>query len=184
LPHLFTPQLINSLRSLTGGIGAQSVTRVELRQGGRVRFMVDETLQRAVRRTTFEEVARESTIVGRLHMGDFSPATLRCRIDTYAGSVPCDFDSDLRDVVLDAMDQMVMAEGLAEVEPNGSRVRILHLAALRRLDTAQSKSLDELAREQGVRPIRSIEELQGAPAEDMEEFLAALRSARGEGENA
>lgn len=115
-------------------------------------------------------------------MADFSPATLRCRIDTYAGSVMCDFDSSLRDAVLDAMDEIVMAEGVAELEPNGSTIRILHLATLRRLGAAQPKGIDQLAREQGVVPVRSIDELRGEPLGDMEEFLAALRSARGEGE--
>lgn len=182
-PQYFTPRLVNSLRTLTGAIGDRNVTRVELRQGDRVRLVVDEALQVAVRRVTFEPVAQESTIVGRLHMGDFSPATLRCRIDTYAGSISCDFESDLRDAVLDAMDQMVMAEGRAELEPNGRTIRILHLAALRRLEGARPKSLDDLAREQGVRPISSVDELGGAPAEGMEEFLAALRTARGEGED-
>lgn len=180
LPPFFSPQLVNSLRSLTGGIGAKNVTRVELRQGDQVRFAIDETLQAAVRRVSFQQIAQESTIVGRLHMGDFSPATLRCRIDTYAGSVMCDFDADLRDAVLDAMDQMVMAEGVAELEPNGSTIHILHLAALRRLDTSQPKSLDDLAREQGVMPVRSIDELRSAPPEDMAELREILRSARGE----
>ncbi|MFI2712223.1 hypothetical protein ACH495_19070 [Micromonospora sp. NPDC018662] len=182
LPPHFGPQVLNQLRSLTGGISARSVMRVELWQGGRTRFVIDEALHRAVRRTSFEKVAQESTIVGRLHMGDFSPATLRCRIDTYAGSILCDFDSDLRDAVLDAMDQVVMAEGVAELEPNGTTIHILHLSSLRRLDSSEPKSLDDLAREQGVTPVRSVEELRGAPIDDMDDFLAALRSARGEGE--
>ncbi|WP_425894678.1 hypothetical protein [Micromonospora sp. DT4] len=182
LPPHFGPQVLNQLRSLTGGISARSVTRVELWQGDRTRFVIDEALHRAVRRTSLEKIAQESTIVGRLHMGDFSPATLRCRIDTYAGSILCDFDSDLRDAVLDAMDQVVMAEGVAELEPNGTTIHILHLSSLHRLDSAEPKSLDGIARAQGVTPVRSVDELRGAPIGDMNDFLAALRSARGEGE--
>ncbi|MFY1702640.1 PIN domain-containing protein [Micromonospora sp. WMMA1923] len=128
-PH-FGPQVLNQLRSLTGGISTSNVTRVELRQGDRSRFLIDDALQSAVRRTSFEKIAQESTVVGRLHMGDFSPATLRCRIDTYAGSILCDFDSDLRDAVLDAMDQMVMAEGVADLEPNGATIRFASIAEL------------------------------------------------------
>lgn len=183
LPPHFSSQVVNQLRSLAGGISARNVTRVELWQGDRTRFVVDEALQAAVRRTSFEKVAQESTIVGRLHMGDFSPATLRCRVDTYGGSVLCDFNSDLRDAVLDAMDQVVMAEGIAELEPNGTTVHILHLSALRRVDTAEPKSIEELAREQGVGPVRSLDELRGSELGDMDAFMAAIRSARGENDS-
>jgi hypothetical protein len=31
--------------------------------------------------------------------------------------------------------------------------------------------------------VRSVEDLQGSPIDDMDDFLAALRSARGEGED-
>ncbi|MFD0818878.1 hypothetical protein [Micromonospora zhanjiangensis] len=184
LPPYFGPQVLNQLRSLTGGISARNVTRVELWQKDRARFVIDEALQRAVRRTSFEKIAQESTVVGRLHMGDFSPATLRCRIDTYAGSILCDFDSDLRDAVLDAMDEVVMAEGVAELEPNGATIHILHLSSLRRIDSVTPKSLADLARAQGVGPVRSIDELRGLPVGEMDDFLAALRSARGEDEDA
>ncbi|MEV5409401.1 hypothetical protein AB0K60_11280 [Thermopolyspora sp. NPDC052614] len=116
-------------------------------------------LGNGARQTSEDDV----TIVGRLHMGDFSPATLRCRIDTYAGSVLADFDSELRDAVLEAMDQLVMASGRAEVQPDGSTVRIMHLEAVQRLTGASTSPLSELAHEQGVGPIRSIEELRGDP---------------------
>jgi hypothetical protein len=71
-----------------------------------------------------------------------------------------------------------MAEGVSELEANGT-MHILHLCNLQRTDTAAPKSLDDLAREQGVAPVQSLEELRGAPLDDMHGFLAALRSARG-----
>jgi len=97
----------------------------------------------------FEAVEEAATAVGRLDMGGFSPASLRCRIDTYAGSVLCGFDSDLRGAVLDIVD--------------------LHQVA-----SAAARSLDSLAREQGVRPIESASELRGEPIDDFDEFLAAI----------
>ena len=181
-PPFFGPQLMNQLRILTGGIGTGGVNQVELWQGGRARVVLDNELRDMVRRASFGRSHQESTIVGRLHMGDFSPAVLRCRIDTYAGSITCDFDSDLRDVVLDAMDQVVMAEGEAELASDGATIHVLHLSTLRRIPTADPKSIDELAREQGVGPVRSVEDLRVDDPGDMEEFLAALRSARGDDE--
>ncbi|SDT48796.1 hypothetical protein SAMN04489716_4058 [Actinoplanes derwentensis] len=178
LPTHFTPQVINGIRDLTGGISMSNVTRIEFRRGDTVLFTLDEALQRAVRSVQPESVQQAVTVVGRLHMGDFSPAGLRCRVDTYAGSVLCDFDLDLRDAVLDAMDQMVMAEGMGEFDPNGTSVHVLHLARLEALDSARPRSLDDLAREQGIRPVTVAGELSGPPIEDFDEFLAAVRSTR------
>ncbi|MEU4562823.1 hypothetical protein AB0F72_30970 [Actinoplanes sp. NPDC023936] len=178
LPPHFTPQVINGIRDLTGGISASNVTRIEFWRSGEIRFSLDETLQRAVRSVQPEAVQQMVTVVGRLHMGDFSPAGLRCRIDSYAGSVLCDFTLDLRDTVLDAMDQMVMAEGTGEFDPNGTSVHVLHLTRLEALDSAQPRSLAALAREQHVGPVRSIDDLAGPAMDDFDEFLAAIRSAR------
>jgi hypothetical protein len=178
LPPHFTPQVINGVRDLTGGINASNVTRIEFHRSGRIRFVIDDELQAAIRQAQFEPVSEMATVVGRLHMGDFSPAALRCRIDTYAGSVSCDFALDLRDVVLDAMDQMVMAEGKAEFDPNGTSMRMLHLNRLEILGSTRPSSLDALARQQGIRPVTSVEELSGTPIDDFDEFLAAVQSAR------
>jgi hypothetical protein len=178
LPPNFTPQIINGLRDLTGGIGSSNVTRIEFWGPRGIRFTIDESLQAAVRQAQFETVHQMATVVGRLHMGDFSPAGLRCRIDTYAGSVVCDFASDLRDTVLDAMDQIVMAEGKAELDPNGTSVRILHLSRLEVLHSARPRSLDTLARQQQVGPLSSLAELGGTAIDDFEDFLTVIQSAR------
>lgn len=147
-----------------------------------VRFTIDETLQAAVRAVQFEPEQQNVTIVGRPHLGDFSPAGLRRRIDTYAGSVLCDFTSDLRDAVLDAMDEMVMAEGRAELELNGASVHVLHLGGLEALSSAKPRSLDNLAHEQQVQPLSSLAELTGPPVDDFDEFLIAIKSARSDDE--
>ncbi|BCJ40806.1 hypothetical protein GCM10010168_48950 [Actinoplanes ianthinogenes] len=178
LPPHFTPQVINGIRELTGGVSAGGVTRIDFFRGGRVRFTLDEALQKAVRSVQTESIHQAITVVGRLHMGDFSPAGLRCRIDTYAGSVLCDFAPDLRDAVLDAMDQMVMADGTGELDPNGVSVHLLHLTRLGMLETARPRSLGELAREQGIRPVASPDDFDGSTVEDFDAFLAAVRSAR------
>ena len=109
VPQFFSPHVVNGLRDLTGGISPSSVTLIELLDGERIRFRLDSEMQAALRRVRFATVEESATVVGRLHMGDFSPASLRCRVDTHSGSVLCDFDHDLRDIVLDSMDQPVIA---------------------------------------------------------------------------
>jgi hypothetical protein len=178
-PQHFSAHVINGLRSLTGGIGSSNVTRIDLVDKGEIRFSIDHELQQALRSITFEAVEESATVVGRLHMGDFSPASLRCRIDTYAGSVLCDFDSDLRDAVLDAMDEVVMAQGRAELDPNGARIHILHITDLQQVASARARSLDVLAQEQHVRPLTSASDLRGESVDDFAVFLAAVESARG-----
>jgi hypothetical protein len=44
-----------------------------------------------------------------------------------------------------------------------------------------SKSLDELAREQGVEPIDDLQQLRGEPIDDFDVFMQAIRVARGDG---
>jgi hypothetical protein len=112
-------------------------------------------------------------------MDDFSPAALQCRIDSFAGSVLADFDADLGDTVLDVMDRIVMATGIAELGPDGSTARPLQLSSLHRPASAEATPLAALGGRQGVQPISDIEELQGHDTDDFGPFLDAINSAHG-----
>jgi hypothetical protein len=74
----------------------------------------------------------------------------------------------------------VKARGLAELQPDGSTIRLLHLESLEVVRETSMRTLDILAREQGIAPVNDIRELQGEPIDDFEEFLDAVRSARRE----
>ncbi len=180
LPPYFTPQVVTGLRELAGGINVRNLTRISfVRPGGR-EFVIDSVFRDRLRSVSTLGPETEATVVGRLQMGDFSPAALRCRIDTFAGSVLGDFGDELRDSVLDAMDQMVMATGTAELQPDGSTVRVLHLSALERLPSARMLPLASLQRQQGVSPVNDIAELQGGAedGDDFGPFMEAIASAR------
>jgi hypothetical protein len=181
LPSSFTPQVVTGLRELAGGINAGNLTMISFERPDGREFVIDAVFRDRLRKISALTPEAEATVVGRLQMGDFSPAALRRRIDTYAGSVLADFDLDLRDSVLDAMDQMVMATGTAELQPDGSTVRVLHISALQSLPTARVSSLAALQQEQGVEVVHDIEELRGRIEEDDDfgPFLEALRSVRG-----
>jgi hypothetical protein len=142
--------------------------------------VIDSVFRDRLRKVSTPGPETEATVVGRLQMGDFSPAALRCRIDTFAGSVLADFDADLRDSVLDAMDQLVMATGTAELQPDGSTVRVLHLSALEVLPSARMSPLATLQRQQNVAPVQDIAELRGSGAddEDFGPFMEAISSVR------
>jgi hypothetical protein len=180
LPVYFTPQVITGLRELAGGINPSNLTRISFDRPNGHQFVMDGVFREQLRMVSAQAPEASATVVGRIQMGDFSPAALRCRIDTFAGSVPADFDADLRDTVLDAMDQMVMVTGIAEMQPDGATVRVLHISALEALPTARISPLATLQRQQEVSEVRDIDELRGRveDTDDFGPFLDAIRSAR------
>jgi hypothetical protein len=175
----FTPPVLNGLATLCGGIGKKGLTRIEFTTGETTHFVLTRQTQANLRLIQKQNVEAQTTIVGRLHMGDFEPLSLKCRIDTNLGSVWCDFDIDLKDEVLNQLDQLVMAKGSAELQSDGM-VRVLHLAELTVIETSRTRTLQELAREQHVQPIRDATDLHGTPVDDFDAFLDAIRSARGD----
>lgn len=178
VPRHFTPQVLVGLRSLAAGVAPGGLVSIEFLERDRLICTIDAGVRDRLRRLPTVTREEYATIVGRLQMSDLSPASLRCRIDSLSGSVLCDFDAALRDVILDGMDLLVMASGIAEVQPAGSTIRLLHIEELSVIREQPSKGLGTLAREQGVGPVDSIEQLRGEPMDDFEDFLAAIRSAR------
>jgi hypothetical protein len=178
MPQYFTPTVVNGLVTLCGGISRQNITAIEFAGDNHTFFTADAELQRSLKKLQKATFTQEITIVGRLHMGDFDPLGLRCRIDTHRGSIQCDFDDELKEVVIDLFDELVMATGVAELQSDGVSVRVLHLDGLSPVQNANTKSLDELAQEQGVRPVDSIAELRGENVDDFDNFMMIVRSAR------
>lgn len=179
-PQYFSAPLVAGLRNLAGGIGPGRLTRIDVCSGNETLLTVDSAFQQAVRHFAPERSSVEATVVGRLRMGDFSPAALRCRIDAVAGSTLCDFDMELKDDVYDALDQMVIASGMAQTEPHAALVRVMHMTQLQIMPEASHRSFKELQAEQNVQPWSAAEELPGEPMEDTEfdAFLAAIAEAR------
>lgn len=174
-PRHFTPAVINGLVTLCGGINPNNITRIEFGSGTQVFFTADRRMQQRLKQLQKFTHKREISIVGRLHMGDFDPLSLRCRIDTYSGSIICDFDDELKGQVFELLEELVLATGTAEFQADGTSTRVLHLSDLTNVSTATTSSLDELAREQDVRPINGIEDLRGEVIDDFDEFLRIVR---------
>lgn len=177
MPTGFDRGVVNGLAQLTGGIGGE-ISSIELGLEGQTPVVLDDWARRAVREARRRLSREEVEITGRLHMGDFAPGTLRCRIDTAEGSVPCDFDSELRESVLSAMDRLVLAAGTAEFWPGESHIQVLHLEGLEVVEEARDPTLDAIIARQGVRPVDGIDELVVSPIENYEDFLAAIREIR------
>lgn len=178
LPKHFTPHVINGLVMLCGGIGHDNIREIEFKSHDQLWFTLDSDSRSRLKSAQKVSSQREITVVGRLHMGDFDPMSLRCRIDTNFGSISCDLDDELKNTVFDLLDELVMATGMAELQADGATVRVLHLNELERVETARFHSLDDLAVEQGVQPLADLSALRGDPIDDFDEFLRSIRSAR------
>lgn len=177
LPRGFDRGVVNGLRDLTGGLG-RAVTAIRIEQSGRAPVVVDQRVKQAVRTYLRQGVAEDLVVTGRLNMGDLAPSALRCRIDTPSESIPCDFDVDVRDEVLAAIDQIVTAQGQAERWPDSRKLRVLHLESVDTVPDAERRTVDDLVAEQGISPLSDASELVGERMDDFDEFLDAVRSLR------
>ncbi|MGI9003626.1 MAG: hypothetical protein ACR2GH_18565 [Pseudonocardia sp.] len=178
LPPHFNTAVINGILTMCGGISQRNISEISFSAEGQTYFTLNAGMRAVLRAAQRRGSQQELTIIGRLHMGDFDPLSLRCRIDTHSGSVSCDLDDELRDDVLDLIDTLVIASGVAEMQADGSTVRVLHLSDIEELETSTSGSLDGLAHQQGILPVASIETLRGKPVDDFEAFMEIVRSAR------
>ncbi|MEX2552307.1 MAG: hypothetical protein WD627_04830 [Actinomycetota bacterium] len=178
LPEGWDFGVIAGLSELTGSIGG-GVDSVEIGFEGLPPVVLDATVKKALK-----AARRSSTewrrVTGRLHMGDFPLVTLRCRIDLPEWSVLCEFESELRPRILSSMDRVVVAEGPAELQPDGRRIRLLRIEMIEALAEQTPRSVEELVEEQGVRPISKDDALVGEPVDDFDEYIAAIRSLRAE----
>lgn len=180
LPQEFTPQVLDGLIRLSGGISPKSVHRLELSRDGGDTVVIDgefRNYMRWLRKSNTQDVV---TIVGRLHEGDFDPLTLRCRIDTVDTTITCSFANDMKESILAAMGSMVSATGIAEIQPD-DRIRTLDLDDLTVIDEAQRRTIGELAEEQGIRPVADINEFATMPdlnSDELDNFIAEALSTR------
>lgn len=177
LPHGFDRSVMTGFQTLTGSVGT-AITSIRISRAGRPPLVIDDSVKQAVRRHLRATQTEDAMISGRLHMGDFAPSALRCRIDTAQGSVMCDFDLDLRGNILAAMDQLVIARGQAERRQDSTEIKLLHLEAVEPVREEQVRSVEDLIAEQGVRPISAAADLAGEHVDDFDDYLAAIRSLR------
>lgn len=179
-PAEFTPQIMDGLIRLTGGLSSRVVNRLEITWRDDDYVILDRGFSEHARWLRRQRRNDLVTIVGRLHEGDFDPLALRCRVDTLDATVPCSFGDDLREAVLAAMDCMVVASGVAELQPDGG-VRTLALDDLTVINEATRHTAEQIARDQGIGPVQDVSEfatLTDIDDDDFGNFLDGAMSAR------
>lgn len=136
------------------------------------------------------------SIEGRLFMADFHGELERCRIHPPMGEpVTCQFDESLEDTVYEHLRGFVRITGETKEDPVTGRISSIMIKDIEPVlmegkefekitpeEFWQEKSLDQLASEQGVIPIRQLEDIWGKGAElwaDSEDFESFLEAAKG-----
>jgi hypothetical protein len=130
------------------------------------------------------------TIEGKLEMADFKETGKLCRIHPPIGlPLQCTFEPDIEERVYDALRKPVRLTGTARLNPNTGRpeelkiekIEILDELLLGAKDFFASRSLEQLAEAQGVRPLTNPADLAGGwPAdENIDEFVTAIYETRG-----
>jgi hypothetical protein len=129
------------------------------------------------------------TLEGTLEMADFKPLGHKCRIASRRGkSVICTFDTDKEAEVLRLMRKPVRVTGEAQINSRSHRTEEIHIREIEPIDNPlmsaeeffATKSISELAKIQGVKPLENPSILIGGwPAdEDVDEFLEYIYKAR------
>lgn len=167
---------------------------IEVRAGGvRKRARLEPRTVEVIGRLIRGPVRNPRTVEGRLLMADFKETGTRCRVHPAMGPpVECTFDEAHRQAVLDALTRYVRVSGEAQTEEATGRIRLLEIADIEILDVVprggegpypfwERLALEELARIQGVRPVKNPAALV-APiwesAEELEGFLNETYRAR------
>jgi len=180
-PATFSTGVLDGLGRLSAGISEGRVTAIDVHYNGRRLMHIDKEFRGLVRVARQRRFYDEATVVGRLHMADFAPSCLRARIDTLDSSILCTFDESLREPILAALDQMVVAQGSAEYLAGTEIIRALDLTRIDPLRESQRQTLAELAAEQGVSALSDPAHLslgERLPDEEFTSFFSAITSAR------
>lgn len=177
MPSGFDRGVIHGVVSLGAGIG-HGVTAVSFARPGERPVVLDEGLRDRARRIEQRFDSESVSVTGRLHMGDFAPDHLRCRIDTTDGPIACVFDQRMRDRVLDMMDRLVVAEGMAEYWPREASPRHLELTRLLPIEEAAEPVLEDLVDDQQVQRLGRLEDLAAPDGDQLDGFVELMTSLR------
>lgn len=145
-------------------------------------------------------VTRLRAIEGRLLMADFRSDAERCRIHPPVGDpVICQFDEALEETVYEYLRSFVRVTGETREDPATGRISSIMIKDIEPISLEGTDfekitadefwreiPLEQLAREQGVTPVRQFEDVWGkgsdlwADAEDFEAFLDAAEGVQNE----
>jgi hypothetical protein len=190
------PGVLGSLKDLGDVLEKKTITRISLsvpRHDGKrrtIRAVLNSVTRQRIGALMKVPTHTELVIEGRLEMADFKEAGKLCRIHPPIGlPLQCSFDPELEDQVYSALRHPVRLIGTAKLNPNTGKpdemkiekLEILDELLLGAKDFFASRSLEQLADAQGVRPLTDPEELKGGWPNDEspDEFIETIYQSRG-----
>jgi hypothetical protein len=182
-----SPGVLDSLKTMGEVFDKKTVTKITWQVPKRAHYpshklVFDKYTREQVARLIKAPTHRPESIEGTLEMADFKPLDHRCRVSPLLGKpVTCTFDSDKEGEVQDLLRKPVRVTGQAKINPNSGQTEEIHISQIEILDRLlvgakeffASKSLTDLAKSQGVKPLANPSVLIGGwPAdENIDEFL-------------
>jgi hypothetical protein len=188
--------VLASLQELGTALEGKKITKISLsvpHHNGRKRVVratftpaVIERIARRIKLPTHERM----TIEGKLEMADFKETGRVFRIHPSIGlPIQCSFDSAIEDVVYGALRKPAKVTGTARLAPHSGRIDELRVEQIEIMDELLvgakdffgSRTIEQLAEAQGVRPLDKPAELVGGWPKDesVDEFLEETYSNRG-----
>jgi hypothetical protein len=188
--------VLDSLKELAEVLERKTISRISLnvpRYGGRhrpIRAVLNAAARQRINALVKMPTRSRQTVEGRLEMADFKDAGKLCRIHPPIGpALQCSFDPELEDQVYGALRRPVRLTGTAKLNPNTGKpdelkietIEILDELLLGAKDFFASRSLEQLADAQGVRPLSNPDELKGGWPDDenVDEFIETIYQGRG-----
>jgi hypothetical protein len=180
--------VLDSLNRMGEVLDRRGISRVEWIVPGRSKGKrtVKATITKTVRKRVAESIAvpvkKEVTIEGRLEMADFRTTDERCRIHPPVGNpIQCFFDRSMEDEIYKALRKTIRVTGEALINPVSGKTEQIAIRAIEPIDPLSvtaadfftGKSIEELAKAQGIQPMRKLSVLKGGWPDDesLDEFL-------------
>lgn len=197
LPLGYDIKVVHAVRDighvLNGRIDTIEFETGKTKAGKALRCIYDRAFMERMSSRIHEPVTNEKEVEGRLLMADFKLSSRRCRIhQPSGGTVDCTFGEEMMDTVQEFLRRNVRVTGEAQIDADTNRIKRLTISDIEPVtegeegfeeitaeDFWQEKSIDQLAEEQGVRPVERLEDILGRGADlwdDDEDFEAFLRN--------
>ena len=186
--------VLDSLKTLGEIFDKKQITKVRFvmpRRNGHRR--IDTTFTKSSSERVVGKIGvprhKKVTIEGTLEMGDFKSIDRRCRVRPPFGQpIVCTFDEKLEEQIYEALRKSTRISGKATINPNTEKVENFHIEGLEVIEEYlmgerefhATKTVEELATAQGVKPLANSKSLSGGWPEDydLDEFLIEVYAGR------
>jgi hypothetical protein len=162
---------IRSLEWIAPGSGRGKQRRLA------VTAVLDTRVQRKIELHLTPPKVERFTKDGVLEMADFKLDEFKCRLRPTLGSpIPCTFDADRANEIQAALRHPVRIEGVATVNAQTQKLESVRIERIQSLDSLEldagsffaRPTFEQLARQQGIKPLRDARQLAGGLADDID----------------